>query len=127
MVDNSVKLIGRLVARPKLFSTSKGTSQTYFTLATGRQDRVEYISCTAWDKIAEILNAYTDKGREIAVEGHLVNRHKEVNGKHEYYLEVIADSVKLLGGKPKEEKNTNDALKTIDDEILKLDADDLPF
>lgn len=127
MVDNSVTLIGRLVNHPKLFSTSTGKSKTFFAIATGRKDRVEFISCTAWDKVAEILDAYTDKGSEIAVEGHLVSRNKEVNGRQEYYLEVIVDSVKLLGGKHKEENSANEALKTIDDEILKLDADNLPF
>lgn len=126
MLENSVTLIGRLANKPKLFSTNTGKSKTFFSVACGKKDRVEFISCVAWDKIAENMDAYTDKGMEIAVYGHLVSRSKEVNNKTEYYLEVIADEVKFLGSKRKDEPK-NEAFTTLDDEIMKLDADNLPF
>ena len=126
MIENEVTLIGRLVNKPKMFSTNSGKSITYFAVACGKKDWVEYISCTAFDKIAENLDAYTDKGTEIAVRGHLVSRNKEVNGRQDFYLEVIVDEVKFLGSKRKEQPK-NEAFKTVDDAILDLDASNLPF
>lgn len=126
MLENIVMLNGRLVRKPRLLSTSSGKSMVYFSLAIGRKDRVGYVSLTAFDKVAENIDAFTDKGMEISVLGHLVERTKEVNNRTEYYLEVIADEVKFHGGKRKEEPK-NEAFKTLDDEILELDADNLPF
>ena len=122
MIENEVTLIGRLVNDPKMFSTETGKSKTFFAVACGRKDKVEFISCTAWDKIAENLSSFKKKGDEIAVRGHLVNRSKEVNGRIEYYLELIVDEVKYIGSR-KEEK----PLQTADDLIEGLDASELPF
>lgn len=128
MIENEVRLSGRLVNKPHLFSTSTGKSRVFFCLACGKKDHVEFISCTAWDKVAENMDAYTDKGMEISVSGHLISRSKEINNKIEYYLECVVDEVKFHSGKRKEkEEPKNEAFKTLDDEILELDADNLPF
>lgn len=121
ILDNMVILEGRLTNDPKLFSTSTGKSKVFSSVACGYGDRVEFISFTAWDKVAENLAAYTKKGSEVLIKGHLKNYSKEVNGRTEYYLEVYADEVKFIGKKKEEEKPLE-----IPDDVVKI-GDDLPF
>lgn len=123
ILDNVVILEGRLVNDPKLFSTSTGKSKVFCSVACGYGDYVEFISFTAWDKVAENLAAFTKKGSEVLIKGHLKNKNKDVNGRTEYYLEVYADEVKFIGGKKKEEEKP----LQIPDDVLNVNSDDLPF
>ena len=121
ILDNVVILEGRLVNDPKLFSTSTGKSKVFCGVACGYGDYVEFISFTAWDKVAENLAAFTKKGSEVLIKGHLKNKNKDVNGRTEYYLEVYADEIKFIGKKKEEEKPLE-----IPDDVVKI-GDDLPF
>lgn len=121
ILDNVVILEGRLVNDPKLYSTSNGKSKVFCSVACGYGDYVEFISFTAWDKVAENLAAFTKKGSEVLIKGHLKNKSKDVNGRTEYYLEVYADEIKFIGSKKKEEEKPLE----IPDDLVK--SDDLPF
>ena len=124
MIDNHVTLIGRLTYDARLFSTKSGKSCAFFTLACGNKDNTEFINITAWGKAAENIAAYTKKGSQLAVEAYLHQKEKEVNGKTEYSLEVVAESYKFLDSKPKEkEELKEEALATVDDYL----SDQLPF
>lgn len=120
MIDNHVTLIGRMARDIRIMSTQSGKTLGYFGIAVGYGDNVEFVNCTAWGKTAENLAAYTQKGSQIAVEGHLHQRESTVNGKVEHYLEVTVDNIKLLD-KKREEKPLE-----IPDDVVNL-ADDLPF
>lgn len=122
MLENDVRLIGRLARDPHLMSTQSGKSLAHFSIAVGYGDNVEFINCTAWNKVAENISAYTKKGSQIAASGHLTQREIHKDGKTDYQLEVVVDSIKLLDSKPKEQKQ--EAFATVDD---LLNADQLPF
>ena len=122
MLGNDINLIGRLTYDPKLFSTKSGKSCAIIGLACGHKDYTEFINVKAWEKAAETIVAYTKKGSQLAVNGHLHTKEKEVNGKTEYELEIIVDSFRFLDSKPKEELK-EEALATVDDYL----ADQLPF
>ncbi len=121
MLENDVRLIGRLARDAHLMSTQSGKSLAHFSIACGYGDNVEFINCTAWGKTAETLAAYTKKGSQIAAAGHLTQREINKDGKTDYQLEVVVDSIKLLDSKPKEQKQ--EVFATVDD-IL---SDQLPF
>lgn len=121
ILDNVVILEGRLVNDPKLYSTSNGKSKVFCSVACGYGDYVEFISFTAWDKVAENLAAFTKKGSEVLIKGHLKNKSKEVSGRTEYYLEVYADEIKFIGSKKKEEEKPLE----IPDDLV--NSNDLPF
>lgn len=73
---NSVILIGRLGADPEI-RTVKGDSKVVeVSLATdrfvkGKKVDPDWHRIVAWNRTAEILNMYTEKGSLIAVEGSL--------------------------------------------------------
>jgi single-strand DNA-binding protein len=56
-----------------------------------------------WDKTAENLAKFTDKGSEIAVEGKLTNRsYTDKNGDKKTVTEIVVNEFLLLDKKTKE-------------------------
>lgn len=79
---NKVILMGRLTHDPELRQTQSGLNTCRFTIAIDRpqstqaaqngQERVaDFISCTAFNKTAEFVSKYFNKGKLILVEGSL--------------------------------------------------------
>ncbi len=81
---NKVILVGRLGRDPELKYTASGTPFCRFSLATDdvwndkgsgeRQERTEWHSIVAWDRLAEICNQYLTKGKLVYIEGSLQTR-----------------------------------------------------
>ena len=84
---NKVTLIGRLGRDPELKYTASGTAYCRFSLATDdswtdrstgdRQERTEWHSVVAWEKLAEICGQYLAKGRMVYIEGSIQSRQYE--------------------------------------------------
>jgi single-strand DNA-binding protein len=56
-----------------------------------------------WDKAAETLAKFTDKGSEIAVEGKITNRsYTDKNGEKKFITEIVVNDFLLLDKKQKE-------------------------
>lgn len=122
---NNVILIGRLTKDVMMNSTQGGSLVANFTLAVNRpkskngEQSADFISCVAWNKTAEILEKYTQKGSQIAVSGSIQTRsYDNKEGKKVYVTEVVVWQVQLLGSKG--QSSTRDSSVSLDD-------DDLPF
>jgi single-strand DNA-binding protein len=87
-----------------------GMAVAKFTLATNFRvkdadgnwgDEVEWNSCTAFQRTAEIIGEYVKKGNPLYIEGHLKTSSWEdkESGQKRYRTEVIVDQVVLLGKK----------------------------
>lgn len=134
---NNVVLVGRLTAKPELRQTQTGKGVTSFTLACdrqyGRNKEADFISCVAWDKTAEVIVNYTDKGRLIAVDGRIQTRnYKDRDGKTVYVTEVVVNQVQLLSGREQTEQRPVEAPQTTaqpfeSNDSVEITADDLPF
>ena len=146
---NKVILIGRLTAKPELKYTNSGNAVTNFDLAVQRTYKnpttdeydVDFISCVAWTKTAEVLANYTDKGHKIGVSGRLEIRNwiQEVEGGtvKRYATEVIVEEVVFLESKPKKEVEedglTEEERKKLEELNAKMkkrrkqNEEDLPF
>lgn len=98
---NKVILIGRLARDTSLKTGASGTPYCNFTLAVDRSkkdDGADFISCIAFGKSAENLNAYKRKGDQIAVEGHIVTGSYEAkDGRKVYTTDVAADRIEFVG------------------------------
>jgi len=54
----------------------------------------------AWDKKADIIEQYTHKGKEVAIEGKLISRsYTNEMGVKCYVTEIVATEILLLGSK----------------------------
>jgi single-strand DNA-binding protein len=104
---NKVILIGHLGADPEVSTTQQGTSLAKFRIATTetwkdrgtgeRQERTEWHSIVAWDKLAQICGEYLQKGKMVYVEGSLQTRSwDDANGQKRYKTEIKANNVLML-------------------------------
>ena len=104
---NQVILIGRLTKKPELEYTPSNIAVTKFTIAVDRAKKGEadFIRITAWDKQAENICRYMDKGRQIAVLGRIETGSYTKDGKTIYTEEIISERSEFLGNReePKEE------------------------
>jgi single-strand DNA-binding protein len=104
---NKVQLIGNVGNDPEIKTFDGGKKVVNFTLATNESyknekgekvEQTEWHKITAWGKIADIIEKYVTKGKEIAVEGKLTHRsYDDKNGEKRFITEVVANDVLLLG------------------------------
>ena len=103
---NRILLIGNLTKDPELRYTPSGTPVANLRLAVNssfkdqsgaRKEETCFVTVVVWSKQAEICNQYLKKGRLIFVEGRLIYRSWEAEGKTRSTMEVRADRVQFLG------------------------------
>ena len=106
---NRVLLIGNLTKDPELRYTPSGTPVANLRLAVNssfkdqsgaRKEETCYVTIVVWSKQAEICQQYLKKGRSIFVEGRLLYRSWEAEGKTRSTMEVRADRIQFLGPPP---------------------------
>lgn len=108
---NLVILVGRITADVDIKMTNSGKKVCSFTLAVddGKNAdgnrKAQFLDCVAWEKAAEFLERYVQKGNRIAVVGKLTKRAYESNGQKRYVSEVVVDRVEFADGanQPKNE------------------------
>lgn len=78
---NVVVLMGRLVADPQLRQTTTGKNVASFRVACDRgrrdangQNQADFFDVVAWDRSAEFVCRYFQKGSMIAIDGRLQSR-----------------------------------------------------
>ncbi|WP_027418100.1 single-stranded DNA-binding protein [Crocinitomix catalasitica] len=108
---NKVQLIGHLGQAPEIISFENGNKLAKLNIATNESyknaqgekvDAVQWHQATAWGKQAEILEKYTDKGQEIAIEGKLVTRTYETKeGEKRTKTEIQIQEFLFLGNAKK--------------------------
>ena len=111
-LKNKVQLIGHLGGKPEVKEMESGKKLATFNIATSESYRntngekvteTQWHRLVAWGKLAEIAEKYLDKGKEIAIEGRLVNRnYTGKDGNKKYITEVQVSELLMLGGKPTE-------------------------
>ena len=111
---NSIVLIGNLThdISEKDFSYvggEKGTPKLSFNIAVNDykkvngeyQDVAYFFDVVFWGKSAERIKSYLEKGKQVAVNGKLVQDRWEKDGQKFSKVYVNAENVQLLGGKGK--------------------------
>lgn len=102
---NVIAMQGRLARDPEMRQTTTGKSVASFTLACdrGRKDangnsQTDWIPCTAWEKTAEFICKYFQKGSMIAVDGRLQSRqYQDKNGQNRTAIEVVVQNANFCG------------------------------
>lgn len=138
---NVVALMGRLVADPQLRQTTTGKNVASFRVAVDRgrkdangQNQADFFDIVAWDKSAEFICRYFQKGSMIAVEGRLQSRnYQDKSGNNRNAVEVVVNNVSFAGNKePAQSQNVaNSAVSApvaASNEYTPIEDDgDLPF
>ena len=105
---NKITLIGRTgkdveivqFENGKLAKVSLATSD-YYTNAIGEKvEETQWHNLVCNGKLADLMEKYVEKGKEIAVEGKVVYRnYDDKEGQKRYITEVRVDQLLLLGSK----------------------------
>ena len=105
---NRVQLIGNLGNNPEIITLESGKKIAKFSIATNESYKnsqgekvtdTQWHNVVAWNKTAEIIERYLEKGTEVAIEGKLTSRSYETKeGEKKYITEVVCNEVVLLGG-----------------------------
>ena len=124
---NRVELLGRVGADPEMRYTASGIAVTQLRLATDRarkngESETDWHSVVAWDKLAEAVSQYVEKGQRLYVAGRLAqNTWEGDDGQRRYRTEIHAQEVVFLDSS----RNGNGSY-TNADASTRAD-DDLPF
>ncbi len=136
---NKVILVGHLGADPEMRQTTAGvpiarlrvaTSETWNDRATGqKQERTEWHTVIAYDKLAGICERYLSKGRLVYIEGALQTRSwdDKETGQKRYATEIKARDMKMLGGRPEGSSGVGPAVSEPAAAAGGGDDDDVPF
>ena len=138
---NKVILVGNVGQDPEVKYTASGVPVAKLSLATNErfkdkndawQDRTDWHSVVAWQRLAEIVGEYVRKGSKLYIEGKLQTSTWEdkQSGERKYRTEIVARDIVLLGSRdsgeegrpemPGEESNTEPAVSVVADS-------DIPF
>lgn len=133
---NKVILTGRICKKLELKNLKDDKSVCEFTIATNRigQEDADFINCIVWNKQAENLVKYQDKGSLIGVEGQLRSERYEHNGQTKYKTYILVSQIEFLSSTKKEEKENpyeafGNSIKTGFDvgHQIEIDESDYPF
>lgn len=109
---NKVILIGNITKDIELRQSNSGKFVVEFSVAInngkdqqGNELPADFINCIAWNKTAEILDKYTNKGSKISVEGAMKTKTwTDQQGNNRYKTYVLVDRVELLS-RPQQQQN----------------------
>jgi single-strand DNA-binding protein len=108
-LKNKVQLIGNLGNAPEVKTLESGKKMARFSVATNESYRnakgekiteTQWHNLVAWGKVAEIVEKYLAKGKEVMIEGKLVNRsYNDKDGNKKFITEVQVNEILMLGEK----------------------------
>jgi single-strand DNA-binding protein len=105
---NKVILVGNVGRDPEMKSLPSGTRLATFSLATtdrrskdeSGNPRTEWHNLVAWGRLAEIVEQYVTKGKQLYVEGQIRTRSWEPEpGQKKYFTEIHIQEMEMLGGR----------------------------
>jgi single-strand DNA-binding protein len=138
---NKVILIGRTGADAEIKYTSSGKAVANFSLAIndsfknrdGEQtERVEWVRCVAWEKLAEVCGEFLTKGKQAYAEGRLQTRtYEDREGNQRTVSEVVVRQLRLLGGPGNGNGNGNgnaeQSTRPAENPDAEIRDEDIPF
>lgn len=118
---NRVNLTGRLTSNPELRVNQNGSNICRFALAVARKYKnamgeydSDFIHCVAFNKTADTVNKYVQKGDLLGVEGRIqTGSYTAQDGSKRYTIDVVVDGIDFLQQKrngqesTKQEQSTN--------------------
>jgi single-strand DNA-binding protein len=107
---NKVILVGNVGQDPEVKYTPSGVPVARVSLATNErfkdgndqwQNRTEWHSIVAWQRLAEIVGEYVRKGTKLYIEGKLqtTSWQDRQSGEKKYRTEIVARDLVLLGSR----------------------------
>lgn len=133
---NKVILIGRTGADADLRYTASGKPVANFSLAINQsfkngdgeqRERVEWVRCVAWGRLAEVCGEYLMKGKQAYAEGRLQTRqYEDREGNERTVSEVVVLQLRLLSGPGNGNGNGDQSARPAENPDAEI-SEDIPF
>lgn len=82
---------------------SVATNEVYRNANGEKITDTQWHNLVVWGKMADIAEKYLAKGREVLIEGKIVNRsYNDKEGQKKYVTEIQVNELLLLGGRSNE-------------------------
>ena len=111
-LKNKVQLIGNLGNAPEIKTLDSGKKLARFSMATSESYRnakgekvteTQWHNLVAWGKLADIVEKFLTKGKEVAIEGKIINRsYNDKEGQKKYFTEIQVNDLLMLGNRQQE-------------------------
>jgi len=134
---NKILLIGNLGRDPEVKFTPSGSRVATFSMATTEkwnnkdgspEEHTEWHNIVCWNKLAEIVEKYLSKGKQVYIEGRLRTREWTDNeGGKRRTVEVIAGQMVMLGSRSDTSAPTSYQKPTEVVDDGSITDDDIPF
>ena len=126
---NQVILMGRLTRDPELRTTASGKNITSFSIAVDRysSEETDFFEVTAWEKLAELVDQYLNKGSKVLVQGRLQLDRWEKDGQKNSRVSITANDVTFLDPKQGETQQQDNIPSVSDVENKPIDLSEIPF
>ena len=114
MIMNNVILMGRLTRNPELRYTGVNKAVVNFSIAVDKdlsrekrqemesknQPTADFINIVAWDRLAENINKFTEKGKRVLVTGRIqTGSYDDKDGKRVYTTDIYANNIEFIDWK----------------------------
>lgn len=103
---NKVMVIGNVGQEPKIFTFQNGKKKASFSVAASKhyrdangeqKEQTTWVNCSAFGKLADVVEDYVGKGSQLFVEGELsVNNFTDQNGNKKSVTEVRVTTLQML-------------------------------
>ena len=111
--NNSVSINGRLVREAELRFSTSGTAILNFSIAVNRsvkkgdkwEDEASFFDCVMFSKMAESVNKYLEKGKQVSIIGELKQERWEKDGKQNSKVVIVVEKLQLLGSKDEQKQS----------------------
>ena len=115
---NKVILLGRLTGKPELRYTPQNTAYTRFSVAVNRsvrnqetnqwENKADFINVVAWNKNAENIAKFFDKGNQISLEGRIqTGSFDDKDGNKRYTTDVVLENFEFVESKGQRTTSAN--------------------
>jgi single-strand DNA-binding protein len=134
-----VTIIGNVGRDPELRYLQNGVAVCDFSVAVNKRytsnneqrDETTWFRVTCWRQLAETVNQYLSKGRQVMVVGEVkATAYQDKSGQPAATLELTAQTVKFLGGRGEGGDNNQDGggyNNRYEDFAPPGQVDDIPF
>ena len=134
---NTVVLMGRLTDEPNIKSLDSDKKVMKFCLAVERSQtskneerKTDFIDCIAWEKTAEFISKYFQKGDAVIVEGRIETRqYEDKQGNKRKSVYVLVNNVNFCALKKGENNQSQEKPQKSRENNSNnwLNDEDLPF
>ena len=139
-VNNRITIIGRLGQDPEMRRFDGGSVAARLSVATSEKytnkqgqkvEDTQWHTCTAWGRLAEIIEQYSYKGQQVALSGRMTYRKwTDKSGNKRYSPEIVVEELQMLSKRedaPAARPSAPPAAETRMNNKKDYGTDDLPF